>query len=485
MVSVAIIGAGVAGLACAKSALEYGLEPTVFERAGEPGGLWRPASGSVWPALTTNISRYTCVFSDHAWPPDTPEFPAAPAVAQYLLSYARRFDLTALIKAWCEVTSLAADGAGWKVGWTHRGQRFSRQFDAAIVASGYFAQPIVPALDGRFDGISLHSGSYRGAGQLGGRRVVVVGMAFSGSEIAAELALAGSQVTGVASRPFWLLPKLVGPARIPLDLYSKTRAARRLASAAPAAEAPAAERHRNRNRLLSELGANPGEFDESLALDPDSADPPHVVVSDALSAPALPPDLSIVSGRVSRLDDSSVVLADGRRLPADAIVWGTGYRPELSFLSGEVRRSVEYAPADLLQPLILVDGVFPAGIEGLSFVGMYRGPYFSGIELQARWACAVIAGVLPPPSTSESEQAINAARGLRAQRPRPQFPYDDLQLADRIGRRLGVLPTEDSDSGEWYWNLPVVPAHYRMLGPHSSPDFARGQITEAVDRCRS
>jgi dimethylaniline monooxygenase (N-oxide forming) len=478
VVSAAIIGAGVAGLACAKSALEYGLEPTVFERAGEPGGLWRPDGGFVWPALTTNISRYTCVFSDHAWPSNTPDFPAAPAVAEYLLSYARRFDVIRLIKTRCEVTSLAADGAGWRVGWTHGGQRFSRLFDAAIVASGYFAQPIVPALDGKFDGIALHSGNYRGAGQLSGRRVVVVGMAFSGSEIAAELAVAGTPVTGVASRPFWLLPKRVGPARIPLDLYSKTRAVRRLAS-----DAPVAERNRSRNRLLCELGANPGKFDASLALDPDSADPPHVVVSDALAAPGRPADLRIVSGRVSRLDGSSVVLADGRRLLADAIVWGTGYRPELSFLSAEVRQRVEYAPAEMLQPLILVDGVFPAGIEGLSFVGMYRGPYFSGIELQARWACAVIAGVLPPPSATETGQAISAAHGLRGQRPRPQFPYDDLQLADRIGRRLGVLPR--AQDSEWFLNRPVVPAHYRMLGPHSFPEFARRQITEAADRCLS
>ncbi len=477
----AIIGAGVAGLACAKSASEYDLEPTIFERADEPGGLWRPASGLVWPALTTNISRFTCVFSDHSWPANTPDFPAAPAVAEYLLSYGRRFELTRFIKTRCDVTSLLAEGSGWRVIWKHQGQRSSRLFDAAVVASGYFAQPIVPALDGEFDGIALHSGSYRGAAQLNGRRVVVVGMAFSGFEIAAELAQAQVHVTGVASRPYWLLPKLVTPAggsrRIPLDLNAKTRAARQLALGASTAD-----RYRSRNRLLSELGTNPGKFDESLALDPDSADPPHVVVSDT----AHPANLNIVSGRVAGLAGSSVMLADGRSLPADAIIWCTGYRPQLSFLSAEVLQRVEYDPADLLQPLILVDGVFPAGIEGLSFVGMYRGPYFSGIELQARWACAVIAGALPPPSPTEAAQAISAARRIRAQRPRPQFPYDDLQLADHLGRRIGVLPpVADGGSDEWFLNQPVVPAHYRMLGPYSSPEFAHQQILEAAARCLS
>lgn len=202
MVSVAVIGAGIAGLAAAKSALEYDLAPTVFERAHEPGGLWHPGNGFVWPSLTTNISRFTCVFSDHPWPKETPDFPAAPAVTEYLLSYAQRFGVIRYLRTECNVTSLVAEGAGWRVIWEHRGRQSSRLFDAAIVASGYFAQPIVPALRGRFDGVALHSSSYRDASELRGRRVVVVGMAFSGSEIAAELAQAGMEVTGVASRPF-------------------------------------------------------------------------------------------------------------------------------------------------------------------------------------------------------------------------------------------------------------------------------------------
>jgi dimethylaniline monooxygenase (N-oxide forming) len=248
---------------------------------------------------------------------------------------------------------------------------------------------------------------------------------------------------------------------MPFDLYSKTRVVR--------------------------LGRNPGQLDQSLALDADSTDPAHVVISDALATGMGPVNLRVVRGSAVRLDRSSVLLADGRSFPADVIVWGTGYRPELSFLSSQVRQRVEYDPADLLQPLILVDSVFPAGVEGLSFVGMYRGPYVSGIELQARWACAVIAGALPRPEPMEVARGIRAARRIRSQRPRPQFPHDDLELADQIGRRLGLLPGDEvgSGAGGWFWDSPVVPAHYRMLGPHSCPEFARMQITDAASRCVS
>lgn len=38
---VAIVGAGVSGLAAIRSCLEEGLEPTCFERGEDVGGLWR------------------------------------------------------------------------------------------------------------------------------------------------------------------------------------------------------------------------------------------------------------------------------------------------------------------------------------------------------------------------------------------------------------------------------------------------------------
>lgn len=38
---VAIVGAGVSGLASIKCCLEEGLEPTCFERSNDLGGLWR------------------------------------------------------------------------------------------------------------------------------------------------------------------------------------------------------------------------------------------------------------------------------------------------------------------------------------------------------------------------------------------------------------------------------------------------------------
>ena len=66
---VAVIGAGVSGLAAAKYLLDEGLEPVVFEQKSEIGGLWNyheelPDGGGVmYRSLRTNTSKQTLAFA--------------------------------------------------------------------------------------------------------------------------------------------------------------------------------------------------------------------------------------------------------------------------------------------------------------------------------------------------------------------------------------------------------------------------------------
>lgn len=49
---VAVVGAGVSGLAATKCCLDEGLEPTCFEQSQDIGGLWRytvSPQGLSWP----------------------------------------------------------------------------------------------------------------------------------------------------------------------------------------------------------------------------------------------------------------------------------------------------------------------------------------------------------------------------------------------------------------------------------------------------
>jgi dimethylaniline monooxygenase (N-oxide forming) len=92
---VAIIGGGPAGLVAAKSLLEEGLQPTVFEQSSNIGGQWNaPAAHSgVWKAMRANTSKVTMCFSGLPVEEGLPMFLTNQQAHAYLLNYAKRFDL--------------------------------------------------------------------------------------------------------------------------------------------------------------------------------------------------------------------------------------------------------------------------------------------------------------------------------------------------------------------------------------------------------
>lgn len=71
-------------------------------------------------------------------------------------------------------------------------------------------------------------------------------------------------------------------------------------------------------------------------------------------------------------------------LQVDYVIFCTGLRPCLSFLPPKIMSLLEFDMDDLLQPLILHHQTWNPSVPGLAFVGVYRGPYFGAMELQAR-----------------------------------------------------------------------------------------------------
>ena len=68
----------------------------------------------------------------------------------------------------------------------------------------------------------------------------------------------------------------------------------------------------------------------------------------------------------------------------DDVILCTGYAPRaLPFLSPEALARLAFAPLDAFCPLLLAKLTWAPGTPGLAFVGMYRGPYFGIMELQA------------------------------------------------------------------------------------------------------
>ncbi|XP_045087113.1 probable flavin-containing monooxygenase 1 isoform X2 [Aegilops tauschii subsp. strangulata] len=101
--SVAIIGAGVSGLAACKHLLERGCRPVVFEAGDAVGGVWPSAMEGTRLQAPRHMYRY----SDFPWPDSVTEmFPNQRQVADYLHAYARRFDVLDCVRLGHRVTGM-------------------------------------------------------------------------------------------------------------------------------------------------------------------------------------------------------------------------------------------------------------------------------------------------------------------------------------------------------------------------------------------
>ena len=202
--SVAVIGAGAAGLVTAQECVQAGHAATVFEQSRRVGGLWvyedrtetdplgqapdERIHGSLYASLRTNLPRDLMAFDGYtfdsaggghdAWP----RYPGHAQVLEYLERFAADRDLFSRIRFGQRVRSVRPDGEAWRVD----GERF----EAVAVCNGHFAEPLVPDLPGleTFPGLALHSHNYRRPEPFEGARVVVLGSSVSGAELAGALA---------------------------------------------------------------------------------------------------------------------------------------------------------------------------------------------------------------------------------------------------------------------------------------------------------
>jgi cation diffusion facilitator CzcD-associated flavoprotein CzcO len=406
---VAVIGAGAAGLTAARWLMDAGLEPTVFERTGALGGLWRPDTGLAYPSLRTNTSKQKTAFSDLAFDPALPDHPYRDQVLAYLERYADVTGVRSRIRFGRPVAAVRASADGWTVD--------GEAFDAVVVASGLFARELEPPLRDRdrFRGTIVHSRAYRDPAGFAGKDVVVVGAGSSGADIAVELAPVARSVS-VAVRE---IPTLV-PRHHRGRPYDHR--ATRLAQLLP----PPVRRWRAR-RILAEEYRRRGLRLERISL----KTTPGTDLLDELARGRI-----TMRPALAALDESGAIFADGTRIDADTIVLATGYAPEFPFLPPGVPATVDGA-------LALYRLVFPPGVARLAFVGMTRvsGPVFPVAELQARWVAAVLAGraALPPAAVmrDEIEARIVRARAIGDDQMRVEL----LPYLDDIASRIGATPS--------------------------------------------
>jgi len=185
--TVAIIGAGPAGLAAGACLRAAGVDFTMLEKEQAVGASWRRHYGRLH--LHT-VKKYSSL-PLRPFPREYPRYVPRALMVRYLDDYAAHFALRPRFGA--AVHSVRRDGAAWVVESTAGSLRAA----FVVVATGYNAEPVVPAIPGTetFGGKLLHSADYADATLFAGRSVLVIGMGNTGAEIALDLAEGGARPT--------------------------------------------------------------------------------------------------------------------------------------------------------------------------------------------------------------------------------------------------------------------------------------------------
>lgn len=339
---VVVIGGGQSGLAAGFYLARAGADFEILDASTGPGGAWP----HTWPSLRLFSPAEFSSLPGRRMPGTDGGNPDAAHVVEYLRGYEEYYELP--VRRGVRVTAVerdddegflvrAADGRMWR----------SR---AVISATGTWSRPFVPFYPGAagFRGEQLHSADYRGPEPFAGRRVVVVGGANSGAQIAAELAgrlnTDGGDLLWCTSGP---------PKYLPDDVDG--RELFRVASASVRGGG---------GRGVAALGD-------------------IVVVPPVLAAREA--GLLEASPMLDRFRADGVSWDNGRHEPVDAVIWCTGFRPALGHLAGlHLPRA---------NGRVVADGPAVPGVPGLYLLGYgdWCGPASATLVGVGQWAKAAVA----------------------------------------------------------------------------------------------
>jgi len=474
MVEIAVIGAGAAGLVASRHLIRCGLRPCIFEAStnGVVGGTWNAASKSykMWDNLIPNLSRHTCVFSDYLWPDAAPTFPSRLDVHNYLDRYANTYLEPEYFRYGCTVTSVKRcnpitnstaslselfSKQIFQVEWTEEGETNSREFDGVIVATGFFSTPFLPeGLDATARGF-IHSSEYRSNNDYTNKSVAVIGASFSALEIAADVRKHASKVISILPRIPYVMPRYVPMpivknetirGFVPLDtvLYRRSQEAPQIPASVAMTDDVAVKKH----AFLQQLQGSRKQRQSPLGLPEDDKAPPLVAISDDYLNLVIDGNIHVVRGRVTKVtsaekNQKEIVLEDGTTLDqVDSVIACTGYQSQLDFLEPEILNALKYDQDDRSAPLTLCYDAFHPKVPGLGFVGMYKGPYFGVMDLQARLLAGLFSREVDLDENSISE-ALAESQEIRkiAASNRAHFPrYDYVGFMDALASQLKLVP---------------------------------------------
>lgn len=338
---VLVIGGGQGGIALGARLRQLGVPAIVVDKHERPGDQWRKRYKS--------LCLHDPVWYDHLpylpFPQNWPVFAPKDKIGDWLEFYTRVMEVPYWSKTTCLSATFDETANQWTVEVDRDGERLTLHPTQLVLATGMSGKPNVPTLPGQdvFRGDQHHSSAHPGPDRYVGKRAVVIGSNNSAHDICKALYENGVDVTMV-QRSSTHIVKSDTLMDIGLgDLYSE----RALASGMTTEKAdltfaslPYRIMHEFQIPLYDQMRERDKEFYDRLeaaGFELDwGADGSGLFMKYLRRGSGYYIDvgacdmvadgrIKLAHGQVDRLTENSVVLSDGTELPADVVVYATGY----------------------------------------------------------------------------------------------------------------------------------------------------------------
>jgi putative flavoprotein involved in K+ transport len=338
---VLIIGGGQGGIVLGARLRQLGVPTIILDKHGRPGDQWRHRYKS--------LCLHDPVWYDHLpylkFPANWPVFAPKDKIADWLESYTTIMELNYWGNAEAKSAAFSEATGEWTVNIERDGQPMVLRPRQLVLATGVSGKPNLPSFPGmdRFRGDQHHSSVHPGPDAYRGKRCVVIGSNNSAFDICGALWENGADVTMV-QRSSSHIVKSDSLMEIGVGaLYSEQAVAAGMTTEKADmvfASLPYRIMHEFQIPLYDQMRERDKDFYdrlESAGFDHDWGDDGSGLFMKYLRRGSgyyidtgagdlvANGDVKLAKGQVDHLTEDAVVLDDGTELPADLVVYATGY----------------------------------------------------------------------------------------------------------------------------------------------------------------
>eukprot|EP00808_Paulinella_micropora_P029348 g15246.t1 len=405
---VAVIGAGVSGIAVARAMQQKGFPCTVYERGDKLGGIW----GEYYPGYAPQVPKHMFRFPDMDYPRNRKlgRYVKGEDVRDYIEQYVDNFKMRDMFKLRTEVKSVRRSESGvWEVEVASSTDEGQVEFDFVVVCTGAYGTPD------------------RHAELVKGKKVVTLGFGKSAHDVSQVVLQHGCASSDVVFRqPRWVVPQFI-LGLIPFDWPTFSRFGGLLYP--PYYDEPS---------LLARVCNSVGYplvwgvwrtvsliFTLQFGYLWNGLWPKVPLENEIFGTGILDTHNSwfgaLRSGKlrahvasIRELSPGQVVLSNGTKLDAEVLVLGTGYEPSWKAFEA-IFGSVEGKPEHEADGVWLYRQMISPALQGVAFIGATT-TTFSNIlaySIQARWLAELLAGTFQLPSEQQMRQDVEKQKAWK------------------------------------------------------------------------